>query len=48
MKSEIKLPKELVGFYKEISDLSGLPIEFVLTVVLAIAAWRELNKGKSK
>lgn len=45
---EIKLPVKLVEFYKEIADLAGLPVEVVMTVVLAVGAWRELNKGKSK
>lgn len=47
-KSEIRLPAKLVGFYKEIANLAGLPVEVVMTVVLAVGAWRELNKGKNK
>lgn len=45
---EIKLPAKLLEFYKWIADLSGVPIESVMAVVLATHAFRELYKGKSK
>lgn len=38
---------KLVEYYKWIADLSGVPVESVMAVVLAVGALRELNRGKS-